>query len=326
MNTLKRLGEIKGRPLRGAKHPGIGYIYVLVIMFIAITAGTVLSGGNIPVDPTSPDGPPTLPPYFNAADYDTQKIVLPSGALTPDPQGNLQLKTFKVNTCGTTTAVMFLVDVSASMEDYGKMDKTKAALSAFTKKFSKRTAVDFLTFSADTKERVPWGLYKDNKTEVDAAINDLKPEGWTSTRDGFKLALAKFQEAKDGNKFPGYHYNLILMTDGVPEIPPQRPRTCIAQFPDPYTAPAQRCFAKEEDPRVPSDLSAEIKRLGVQIYSVGIFSDLSSDILMEPYLKQLLQDIASPPLNTHYYSTMNANDINNILTNVFDQFCEGEVQ
>jgi hypothetical protein len=296
-------------------------------MFVAITAGSVLSGGNVPVDPTGPGGPPTLPPYFDQSDYDQQKIVLPSGALTPNPSDKeLQLKTFTVNTCGTTTAVDFLIDTSASMEDYGKIDKVKTALQNLEKKFSKRTAISIQTFNAAVQQPVPWGLYKDNKTQVDATFAGLKPQGWTTTRDGFKAALQNLQTAIQGNKYPGYHYALVLMTDGVPEIPPTQPRTCEAQFPDPYEAPAQRCFAKEEDPRIPSDLSAQVKALGVQIYSIGIFSELSSDVLMEPYLTKLLQEVASPPLNTHYYGTLDANGIDTILTNLFSQFCDTEIQ
>src|SRR5471030_3151380 len=148
MNTSKRLGEIKGRPLKGAKHPGIGYVYVLVIMFVAIMAGSVLSGGNVPVDPTGTGGPPTLPPYFDQSGYDEQKIILPTGALTPDPKGNLQLKTFTVNTCVTTTAVDFLIDTSASMQDYVKIDKAKTALLNVSKRLSKRSAISMQTFSA----------------------------------------------------------------------------------------------------------------------------------------------------------------------------------
>src|SRR5258707_1286221 len=111
-----------GKPLKGAKSPGIGYIYVLVLLFVAIAVGTVLSGGFVPVDPNGPGGPPSLPPYFNASDYGRQKIVMPPGALTPDPRGNLQLKTFFVKTCGLNTAVDFLIDTSGSMSQDGKIN------------------------------------------------------------------------------------------------------------------------------------------------------------------------------------------------------------
>lgn len=58
--------RITGRPLRGARSPGVGYLFVLLAMFFIIAAGTLLSGGMIPVDPNGPGGPPTLEPYFGA--------------------------------------------------------------------------------------------------------------------------------------------------------------------------------------------------------------------------------------------------------------------
>jgi hypothetical protein len=322
--------EIKGKsPYKGSKSPGVGYVYVLALMFIAIVAASVLSGGMIPVDPNGPGGPPTLPPYYGQeGDNDQQQIILPSGALTPDPKGNLQLKTFKVNTCSQTAVIDFLIDTSGSMQYEGKMDKLKKALKAFTKKMSKSSGVGMQTFSAVVKERVALGYYRDVKSNVQANIDSLQTDGWTRTRDGFKLAKQSINEAMQGKKFPGYKYYLVLMTDGVPELSPDQTRHCEAEADDANLGGAKRCFAKEEDPRGTDldgvDVSQDLKNLGVEIYSIGLFSsNFASDKALQPYLEKMLQDVASTPTSEHYFTDQQ--DLTKVFDKIFTSICDQNI-
>lgn len=318
-------GKIDRRLVKGSKAPGIGYLYVLVLMFVAIAAATVLSGGFVPVDPNGPGGPPTLPPYFDSSDYGQQKIILPSDALTPDARKNLQLKTFLVNTCGLNTAILFLIDTSASMQDYGKITKEKDDLNAFVKQLAGLSVIGMVTFSAEIKERVPMDYYKNNKQQVGATIDGLSPQGWTRTRTGFLKAQDILSAAISQNKFPGYHYNLILLTDGVPEIPQEAgapPRICEAHVADPLWGAAGRCFSQEEDPRIPTNVATTIKNLGVQIYTVAIESPESSDVYMKPYLENLLSNLASTPTSSHFYTSLNAGNLNQILDSVITKICQ----
>jgi hypothetical protein len=314
-----------GKPLKGSKSPGIGYLYITLIMFMAVAAGTLLSGGFIPVDPNGPGGPPTLPPYFGQdGDADPQQLILPTGLLTPNPKDNLQLKTFTVNTCNQTSAIDILIDTSGSMTDDNKIGKLKEALRGFTSHLKGSSAIAMQTFSADAKDVVKWDLYKNNKQQVQAAINGLNADGWTSMRDGFQLAKERLFEAKSKNKFPGYNYYLLVISDGVPEIPPDRPRTCYVQVPDPLEAPALRCFAKEQDPTVPTNLPSDIKNYKIPIYAIGLYSNNSSDLQLEPYLIHLLRDqIASQPSSNFYFEYNSGNTsenlkkiFNSIVTNI----------
>ncbi len=316
--------DIKG-PTGGTRSPGVGYLYILVIMFLAIAMGVYLSGGSIPVDPNGPAGPPTLEPYFDPADYGQQQIILPTGA--QGSKNNLQLITFRVNVCVQKTAFLFLIDTSGSMKFENKMNRVKDALRAFTVPLAGKSAIGILTFSKSVDEKVPLSYYRDVRPQVQSAINGLVPDGWTVTRDGFNLAKQKLVEAKAANKFPGYKYVLIVMTDGVPEIPPDRPRTCeVPEVPDPNTAPAKRCFAKEQDPRVPTDLSSDIKNgLATEIYSIGIYSpNYPSDLALAPYLKKLLQDVSSQPPASHYYESVNAGNLTRIFESVTNRVCESQ--
>lgn len=326
MRYVRPIQKTSGRPLRGAKSPGIGYIYILLTMMIAIAAATLLSGGFVPVDPTGPGGPPTIEPYYDPDDYGKQNIIMPTG---PDSgaQKNLQLKTFTVNTCASKTAFDFLIDTSGSMKFSGKMNNTQTALREFMKNLAGKSVVGIQTFSKDVKEQVPLNYYKINKEEVNTAINGLEPDGYTRTRDGFQIAKQKLIEAMNSRKFPGYKYSLIVMTDGVPEIPPDQPRTCIKEADDPNTAPAKRCFAKEQDPRIPTNLADDIKNIGVTIYTINIYSpDYPSDTVMLPYLEALLKEVATQPSSTHYYSSINAGNLQKVFEDMTTIICDPQNQ
>lgn len=312
--------RLTGRPNRGTRSPGIGYLYVLGAMFLIIGAGTLLSGGFVPVDPNGPGGPPTLDPYFNPEDYGEQMKVYPSN-INREADKNLQLKTFKVNTCGQKTAIDFLIDTSGSMQYDGKVEKEKTALKALTKKLTAKSVIGIHTFSKRAKEEVPLSLYKDVKADVDKAIEDLDPDGWTTTRDGFSLVKQKITEAMASGKYPGYTYAVVLLTDGIPEQP--EPRTC---FPNDSFQPydpqyqANRCFSIEQDPRKPTNIPGDLKGMGVKVYSVGIFSQTTTDKQFYPYLSGMLKEIATSP--DHYYESIEGGNLDKILNEVLNNICE----
>ncbi len=296
---------------------------IVAIMGLVIAGAFVTSGSVVPVDPNGPGGPPTLEPYYNPDDYPKQKIVPPTGGFGYK-DNNLQLKTFNVNSCAENSAMIFLVDTSGSMKFEGKMENIKRALRYFTNNMGGKSVIGLYTFSKDVNEEVPINLYKDVKKDVDNAINGLQPDGWTRTKDGMNLVYERVKEMIDDEVYPEYVYNVILMTDGVPEIPPgeQTPDSCYVKTPDPNTAPADRCFAREQDPRVPVNIPNDIKAMGVNIFSINVYSpNYASDMVLYPYLERLLQEIASPALENHYYKTVNASNLQAILDNISNAIC-----
>jgi len=320
------------KSIKNPESSGTGFFYILLIIGFVIFAGTILSGGSIPINPNSPGGPPTLPPYFNIdGTQDKQRIILPSEALTPNPKGNLQLKTFKVNACGRKSAIDILIDTSGSMADDDKLDKLKHALEEFTKNLSKKSAISIQTFSAYVENIIPWDFYENNKTQIQEEIDDLYAEGHTVMRDGFEVARDNLNEAITHDMFPGYNYALLLISDGVPEIPPPHPdtRDCLIRVEDPRTWPDLRCFAIAQDPRTPTSLPQEIKAMGVPIYVIGLYSNTTSDQLLQEYLEPLLKnDIATSPSSPYYYY-YNSEDSEENLKKIFDdivnKICEDEV-
>jgi hypothetical protein len=320
-NMALKGAKVSGRPNRGSISPGIGYLYVLVAMFMIIGAGTLLSGGFVPVDPNGPGGPPTLEPYFNIVDYGKQQIIMPSNA-NRGADNNLQLKTFKVNVCGAKSAVMFVVDTSGSMKFEGKMKKTQEGLLGFLKDYSGSGVVGLIRFSNEAQELVPLSKMKDVRSAVSDAVRTLKPDGYTHTREAMSLAKQRIVDTMSAKKFPDYKYTLVLLTDGVPEQ--KEPRHCYYAVPDPNIPPPdKRCFAQEQDPTYPPDLAGDLKQLGVEIYSINIYSPTyATDKIMLPYLEKLLKSVASKPSAPYYQQSVNASDITTVLKTVSNSLCE----
>ena len=307
------------------KSSATGTLFMFLILLFAIMAAFSLSGGSVPLDPNDSGGPPTLPPYYSSSEADVkQELIIPTNVNTSETEANLQLKSFKVNTCMNEVAVDFLIDTSGSFAYDNKLDNLKNALRAFTKRMSNLTVIGMQSFSAKVYERVPLDYYKNQKLQTDVTIDNLTAAGNTRTRSGFLLAQKLIMEAKNANKFKGYHYVLVLMTDGIPELNPSQPRTCEGpEVPDPLTAPALRCFAREEDPRYPTNIADELKANDVSIYSVGIYSpNRPSDAALQPQLEDLLQDVASDPVDDHYFSSIHGGNLETILDNIFEAICQ----
>jgi hypothetical protein len=306
---------IEVKTARRPKGSGAGSLYVIVILILLFIGAVMFTGGLAPsiTNPTSGLLPPSTTPG-------EQEIVFPSDAT---PQNTLQMRSFSVSTCQQKTAVDFVIDVSGSMGFDNKIGKERDALTAFTNQLATNSVIGIQTFSTNVQEKIPISYYKDVKTQVQGTINGLQAGGWTSTRDAMNLAKQKLSDAITQNKFPGYQYSLILLTDGVPET--QNPKQCEVRVPDPQQG-GTRCFAADQDPRIPTDLSADVKNLGVQIYSIGIYSTQTSDQALQPYLQALLQDVASKPLETHFYTTINADNLKQILNGLVQKLCNTEGQ
>lgn len=315
--------QIEGSRPPPTKRPSTSALSILVVMILVIVGAFIASGNLAPVDPNGAGGPPTVEPYYNSSDYPAQHIVTPK-TQPLNGQQKLQLQTFQVDNCGDNAAILFVIDTSGSMSYVGKLDKTKSAMKYITSKLGGKAVIGIDTFSKDVIPEVFLSYYKDVKQPVAKVIQDLSAGGWTRTRDVMEMARDQLSKAIDENEFPGYQYNLILMTDGVPEIP-DASRHCEWSVPDPNLAGGIRCFAKEEDPRYPSDVTNEIKALGVDVYTINVYNpNYKSDKLMKQHLDDLLIEMASTPTDTHYYvfnAVTSTTSLNDILKNINNNIC-----
>lgn len=317
----------KGSRPPSSKRPTTSSLSVLFVMALVTIAAFVVSGNLTPVDPNGPGGPPTLEPYYNPADYPVQHIITPTGGSTGAGQKNLQLETFNVDNCGQNTAMLFVIDTSGSMSYENKIGHEKQALSYFTSNMGGLSTIGIDTFGGGqgaATTAVPLNYYKDVKTQVKQVINGLTPNGGTPTRDAIQLAYTQLKQSISEDEYPGYQYNLILMTDGVPEILP--PRTCEAQTYDPKDAPLQRCFAQQEDPTIPTNIAAQMRSLGVDVYAINVYSpSWTSDAYMYPYLNAMLQKVVSQPASTHLYTSINGSNLSDVLQNIDQSICQDEL-
>ncbi len=282
-----------------------GMIYVVVILATLIAFSFHMVGGKLPQQSI---------PTTTSDQANKQEIVFEQ---VKDPgKKNLQLQTFTVkNTCENKMAVDFLIDVSGSMRENNKIGKEKDALKAFSARMNDTSVIGIQTFSSSVQEKIPLSYYKDVKGQVQNTINSLPANGWTSTRSAFELAHQKLSGVISQNKFPGYKYALILLSDGVPETADgaSNPKNCLL-------ISNGRCFALAQDPRVPTNLSTDVKNLGVSIYSIAITS--SGDKTMEKELIQLLQDLSSDPDSKFFYNSIDGNNLTTVLDNVFNDICK----
>ena len=309
----------KGSRPPPSKRPSTSSLSILFVMAFVIAGAFVASGNVTPVDPNGPGGPPTLQPYYNPADYPVQHIVTPTNGYATNKQ-NLQLETFNVDNCGENSVILFVTDVSGSMQFFNKMGNEKSALSYFTTNMGGLSGVGLISFGDIVKDELPLTYLKDARPQVAKAIANLTPHGYTHTRDAMQMAYDELHQSLLNDDFPGYKYNLVLLTDGVPEIPP--PRHCLDSTPDPNTAPLPRCFAIEQDPTQSPDITAEIKALGVDIYVINVYSpDYPSDKYFQKDLVPLLERIASTPLDTHYFVSINGGNLSQVLQSIDSSIC-----
>jgi hypothetical protein len=290
-----------------------GFLYLAVIMFVIVGFAFLMMGGTFPDYPAATTKAPS--------NLGEQEIVFTQD---PDPgKKTQQLQTFTVkNKCEDKIAVNFLIDVSGSMRDNNKIEKEKNALRAFTGKMSDNSVIGMQIFSDPNivREILPLSLYKDVKQQAQDAINSLTTYRATSTRDGFNLSKQKLTEAINQNAFPDYQYNLVFLSDGVPEVDmpesQKTPENCLATAP--YRGQT-RCFAKAQDPRSPTNIPNEIKLLGVDIYSIAITDSVDQPLKNE--LLQLLKDAASDPDSTYFFESVDGNDLQTVLNNVLKSIC-----
>lgn len=300
---------------RGGANTGI--LFIVAIMATLMSFGFLLVGGSFPTTPE---------PTINApGNLGKQEIVFNQN--TDPGKKNLQLQTFTVkNTCEDKIAVDFLLDVSGSMANNNKIGKEKAALRAFTNRMTDSSVIGMQIFSKPSivREVVPISLYKDVKSQVQNAITALPADGATSTRSGFALAYQKLSEVINQNKFPGYKYSLVFISDGIPEaeglIPNQANCIVTAPYTDSRTnKTTTRCFARIQDPRTPTNIPQEIENLAVDIYSIAITDSI--DQPMKAELLQLLKDVATDPDSEYFHESVDGNDLTAVLDSVLKSIC-----
>ena len=111
--------------------------------------------------------------------------------------------------------LVFLIDVSGSMNSYDKLPLVQQAFSLLTEQLGENDRVSIVTYASGDDVLLE-GVSGENKTEILAAINGLTAGGGTAGADGINTAyeLAERCFIKGGNN------RIILATDGDLNIGP----------------------------------------------------------------------------------------------------------
>ncbi len=105
--------------------------------------------------------------------------------------------------------LVFLVDVSGSMQSKDKLDLAKASLKMLTKRLRAEDTISLVTYSGSTKVALPATSGKD-KAKILSAIDALNAGGSTNGEGAIKLA---YQQAEQNLKKDGIN-RILMMTDG----------------------------------------------------------------------------------------------------------------
>lgn len=248
---------------------------------------------------------------------------IPDEKASSPAEESLQLGTIPFKKCSSIVTMDLLLDNSGSMKyltpsGATKISRLMQAVSTLTNKMSDESIIGIQTFrsigDSDPQpvltEPVPISFYKDVKGVLPGAIAGMPADGGTPTYDALTYTYQKLQEALP--KFPDRKFNLIMISDGAPcpGIGCNGPRAIQG---------------KDQDPRLYSPNPADqIKDLGVNVYTVGIYSGgvFGQQDPSEPKLRELLIDIASSPDN--YYEAKTGDDVTSLLTQISNKICEGD--
>lgn len=133
---------------------------------------------------------------------DTQVVVVVD--TIPEENKNFSVKEYKANN------IVFLIDVSGSMKQKGKIDSLKTAMLYMAQELRSVDRITVITFATATKELLT-NVSGNNKDIIMPAINGLEARGTTNGVLGLETAFA---EAID-QFIEGGNNQVIVVTDGI---------------------------------------------------------------------------------------------------------------
>ena len=291
----------------GINLTGPGTIFTLAFIGLAVGMGVLLSRGVTPRSTLSDPG-----------ETGDLEIVKETPGIN---RNNLQLKTIKFRECASKVAVGLLVDRSGSMRG-AKIDNLKSALTTFTQSLSDQSVIGLSSFSSNddgavvVQEDVPFSRYKDAKSSMPEAIQNLRAAGATNTRSAFLFERDKILAAQ--TTFPNQKFALIFLSDGIPET---NPRDCASgrQYQTPTNL---RCFANSQDPTQSPDVSKEIKDKGIKIYTIALYvpGDPQDEYFL-PDMRTMMGKIATEPTLSTYYEIPDPTQLKQIYKDISHKIC-----
>lgn len=280
---------------------GPGTVFTLGFIALAIGMGLLLSRGIAPKSMLSDPG-------------QTGELEIVQETPSPDEKG-LQLKTLKFRECGSTVTINMLLDKSSSMRELtpsgqSKMTRLKEAVMEMVSNARDESIIGIQSFTTgNITNDIPISYFKDIKSILPIKIAALIPLQATPTHDALKFSYEKLGETLKSDWYPKERkMNFIFISDGAP---------CPG-----IACPTIRTLGPDQDPRLYTPNPADqIKALGVNVYSLGIFSPKDRNLIFD--MEDLLKSIASTPDN--YYAANTGDDVQRLLKEISSKICNQTV-
>lgn len=264
----------------------------------------------------------TQPPQNNNGETPNDQVENPTDGTRPTatPTKSTTPTGTQPDSC-SQIAVSFLVDMSSSMEG-AKTTQTRSAIAKFADPLPDPAAFNLITFGeppTEPKERVQFNLNGLIRNQIAAETSKLAPNpaddsAATYMRAGFAESQKRIAAAR--SRYPNYKFYLIFISDGVPELD-----VCRASSTVDGNCDGSRNYDLSQDPtntKYGPNIPEEIKRSGVTIYSIGIFTE--ADQQVNGQLETLLKKIASS--SSTYQKLTNPSQMTSVLNQISSNICK----
>ncbi|MGW8886448.1 YfbK domain-containing protein [Streptomyces sp. NPDC055749] len=108
-------------------------------------------------------------------------------------------------------ALTFVVDISGSMAEPGRLDLAKKSLGILTDELRDDDSVSLVTFSDEAETRLPMTRLQGNRTKVRDIVDDMEPQDSTNVEAGIRRG---YDEAVKGHR-EGANNRVVLLSDAL---------------------------------------------------------------------------------------------------------------
>jgi Ca-activated chloride channel family protein len=109
--------------------------------------------------------------------------------------------------------MQLVIDRSGSMQEHGRMQQLKKAVSLATAAINPGNQVGLISFSDQPQRHLALQPYDNNvRNRLLAAVSELQPDGPTALYDGLAVAMADLMRAR--RRDPSGRFVVLLLTDG----------------------------------------------------------------------------------------------------------------
>ncbi|MFG3406678.1 von Willebrand factor type A domain-containing protein [Streptomyces sp. NPDC048142] len=108
-------------------------------------------------------------------------------------------------------ALTFVVDISGSMAETGRLDLVRNSLTILTDELRDDDSIALVTFSDEARTRLPMTRVEGNRNRIKGAVREMRPARSTNAEAGITLG---YEKAVDGHR-EGATNRVVLLSDAL---------------------------------------------------------------------------------------------------------------